>query len=136
LFRFVSVFWRHLTPPPPLKRVFCQDYNGAFRFKGGRGCSLRYLQLETIKIVKILNWGAGPPRAWRGPGANVFYGPYIKFFSGKNVFRTTTIPPPPPPKFRYFTQKNKYLALGPNKNFLGGPVGAWRQINLFTGTHE
>jgi hypothetical protein len=33
LFRFVSVFWRHLTPS--LKRVFCQDYNGAFRFKGG-----------------------------------------------------------------------------------------------------
>jgi hypothetical protein len=24
---------------------------------GGGGCSLRYLQLETIKIVKILNWG-------------------------------------------------------------------------------
>jgi hypothetical protein len=27
---------------PPLKRVFCQDYNGAFRFNGGGGgCSLR-----------------------------------------------------------------------------------------------
>ena len=24
---------------------------------GGGGCSLRYLQLETIKIVNILNWG-------------------------------------------------------------------------------
>jgi hypothetical protein len=36
---------------PPLKRVFCQDYNGAFRFKGGGGggeCSLR----STIRNKK------------------------------------------------------------------------------------
>jgi hypothetical protein len=37
--------------------LFCQDYNGAFCFKGEGEYSLRYLQLETIKIVKILNWG-------------------------------------------------------------------------------
>jgi hypothetical protein len=28
-----------------------------FVLKGVGGYSLRYLQLETIKIVKILNWG-------------------------------------------------------------------------------
>jgi hypothetical protein len=42
--------------PPPLKRLFCQDCNSDFCFKGGGGgkhSTLRYLQLETIKIVKL-----------------------------------------------------------------------------------
>jgi hypothetical protein len=26
---------------PPLKKVFCKDYNGAFRFKGGGGGGVR-----------------------------------------------------------------------------------------------
>jgi hypothetical protein len=49
---------------------------------------------------------AGPPRAWRGPGANFFRGPYFKIFSGKyfsdnnppvdnflgkKIFRTSTL---------------------------------------------
>ena len=33
---------------------------------------------------------SGPPRVWRGPGANCFRGPFLKIFSGKIVFRTTT----------------------------------------------
>ena len=45
-----------------MKRLICQDYNGAFRFKGGGGggeylLRYEYLQLETKKIVKMLNWG-------------------------------------------------------------------------------
>jgi hypothetical protein len=39
---------------PPLKRLFCQDYNGTFRFKGAGGAGEgEYLP----KNVKILNWG-------------------------------------------------------------------------------
>jgi hypothetical protein len=52
LFRFVSVFWRHLTPR--WKGYFVRITMVLFVLRG----DVRWdLQLETIKIVKILNWG-------------------------------------------------------------------------------
>ena len=51
------------------------------------------LQLETIKIVNILNWGAGLPRAW--PEANVLLGALYQIFFWKKLFSDNNNLPPP-----------------------------------------
>jgi hypothetical protein len=44
---FCVMFWRHLTPPPPFERLFCEDYNDGFVLKGvshGRDIYIRKIE--------------------------------------------------------------------------------------------
>ena len=52
----------------------------------------------------------GLPRAWRGPGANFFRGPYFKNFYRKKIFGQQ--PPPPPCRQLYFP--NEYVVIAFN----------------------
>ena len=51
--------------------------------------------------VSCFGVGAGPPRAWRGPG-QIFLGAPISKFFPENFFSDNNNPPPPPPSTTFW----------------------------------